>query len=169
MDARQEIINKLNEVIILVNAAFGAEPVEPIHYDTKVPHGFIRPTEGVVTSRFRTKERPRHHGIDIAKQGDVPVVSIFDGKILRSYNHSQGGQTVIIEHFANNLYYVTLYAHLRERLVKDGEAVTKGQQIGWMGNTGVSTGQHLHFEIHRGGWNAARSNAVNPEDYFSWK
>jgi murein DD-endopeptidase MepM/ murein hydrolase activator NlpD len=61
-----------------------------------------------------------------------------------------------------------LYAHLREnsRLVQAGDVVMQGEQIGWMGNTGRSTGQHLHFELHKGPWNQERSNAVNPLNYL---
>lgn len=48
------------------------------------------------------------------------------------------------------------------RLVNAGDVVSKGQRIGTMGNTGDSTGQHLHFELHKGPWNQAKSNAINP-------
>jgi murein DD-endopeptidase MepM/ murein hydrolase activator NlpD len=51
---------------------------------------------------------------------------------------------------------------MSSRSVGDGAVVSKGQQIGYMGNTGDSYGQHLHFELHRGPWNAAKSNAINP-------
>ena len=51
--------------------------------------------------------------------------------------------------------------------VSAGQVVSKGQQVGYMGNTGHSYGQHLHFELHKGAWNAAKSNAVNPLNYLS--
>jgi murein DD-endopeptidase MepM/ murein hydrolase activator NlpD len=51
---------------------------------------------------------------------------------------------------------------METRFVSSGAVVKKGQQIGIMGSTGDSTGQHLHFELHRGQWNASKSNAINP-------
>ncbi len=68
----------------------------------------------------------------------------------------------MIAHSINGQTYTTVYAHLSSRSVGDGAVVSKGQQIGLMGNTGDSYGQHLHFELHRGPWNAAKSNAINP-------
>ena len=62
----------------------------------------------------------------------------------------------------------TVYAHMRSgsRTVNVGDYVTQGQTIGVMGNTGDSSGQHLHFEMHKGGWDINKSNAVNPLDYL---
>lgn len=71
-------------------------------------------------------------------------------------SHSIGGQT-----------YTTVYAHLNSRNVGTGQVVAKGQQIGIMGNTGHSYGQHLHFELHKGAWNVSKTNAVNPLNYVS--
>jgi murein DD-endopeptidase MepM/ murein hydrolase activator NlpD len=68
----------------------------------------------------------------------------------------------MIAHSINGQTYTTVYAHMSSRSVGDGAVVSKGQQIGYMGNTGDSYGQHLHFELHRGPWNAAKSNAINP-------
>lgn len=136
--------------------------------DTDVGVEFYKPCEGRVTSHFRSEKRPSHHGIDIAKSGIVPIHAIADGKVMRSYNGGNGGETIITEHTIDGQYYLTLNGHLKERLVKDGEAITKGQVIGVMGNTGRSTGQHLHFEIHKGPWDKKRSNAINPLEYFSW-
>ena len=68
----------------------------------------------------------------------------------------------MISHSINGQTYTTVYAHLNSRSVGNMQTVSKGQVIGYMGNTGDSFGQHLHFELHRGGWNAAKSNAINP-------
>jgi murein DD-endopeptidase MepM/ murein hydrolase activator NlpD len=129
---------------------------------------FHKPAEGRITSHFRSDTRPNHHGIDIAKAGDVPIYAIADGEVMRSYNGGNGGETIITQHNVDGQYYLTLNAHLRGRNVKTGEKIKRGQIIGYMGNTGRSTGQHLHFEIHRGVWNSERSNAVNPLKYFTW-
>jgi murein DD-endopeptidase MepM/ murein hydrolase activator NlpD len=129
---------------------------------------FITPAQGRMSSPFGMRNGRMHNGVDIAAQGNVPIYAAADGVVMRSYFHVRGGESIILEHHLPTGYYVTLYAHLREnsRVVHNGEKVMQGQLIGYMGNTGVSTGQHLHFEIHRGGWNAQRSNAVDPLTYI---
>lgn len=123
---------------------------------------FIQPADGVITSHFRMKSRPNHHGLDIAKKGQVPIKAAASGTVTKSYYSSSYGNVVFIVHHINGQTYETVYAHMRNRLVKEKEKVSQGQIIGYMGNTGHSTGQHLHFEIHKGRWNMAKSNAVDP-------
>jgi murein DD-endopeptidase MepM/ murein hydrolase activator NlpD len=55
---------------------------------------------------------------------------------------------------------------MKSRTVSAGQAVTQGQTLGYQGNTGVSFGQHLHFELHKGALNANKSNAINPLEYL---
>jgi len=131
-------------------------------------NGIIWPAKGRISSPFGPRNGRMHNGIDIAASGNVPIYSVMPGKVLRSYFHVYGGESIIIEHNVNGQYWLTLYAHLREnsRLVQAGDVVMQGEQIGWMGNTGRSTGQHLHFELHKGPWNQERSNAVNPLNYL---
>ena len=119
---------------------------------------FIRPCVGTITSLFRTPKRPKHHGIDIAERGAVEIVSVADGVVVKAYNSSSYGQTIIVQHDGVQ----TLYAHLAAILINKGDVVTQGQTIGMMGNTGKSRGQHLHFEMHLGKWNSRKSNAVDP-------
>ena len=64
-------------------------------------------------------------------------------------------------------HYTSLYAHLSSIKVSVGQAVSKGETIGAIGNTGNSTGPHLHFEIHIGTWSGMESNSVNPLRYIS--
>jgi murein DD-endopeptidase MepM/ murein hydrolase activator NlpD len=146
-----------------------APPSAPVKPITRRSSAFINPTEGRLTSPFGMRNGRMHNGVDIAKKGNVPVFAAASGKVIRSYFHNRGGESIIMEHHLNGQYYVTLYAHLREnsRAVVTGDTVMQGQLIGYMGNTGVSTGQHLHFEIHEGGWNVERSNARDPLNYIS--
>ena len=58
--------------------------------------------------------------------------------------------------------YETVYAHLQERKVEEGATVKKGQLIGLMGNTGKSSGPHLHFEIHKNEWTVNKRNSIDP-------
>ncbi|EZP75103.1 peptidase M23 [Parageobacillus genomosp. 1] len=131
---------------------------------------FMRPANGPITSGFgyRSFDHEFHPGIDIGKTAPVvPVVAAADGYVFRSYFSSSYGNVIFITHVINGQVYTTVYAHLDARLVGEGQRVQKGQIIGYMGNTGESSGPHLHFELHRGQWNAAKSNAVNPLDYIN--
>lgn len=129
---------------------------------------FIRPADGIITSTMGARWGTIHKGIDIAKRGTVPIVAAADGVVARSYYSNSYGNAVFISHSINGQLYTTVYAHMRTRLVSSGQVVKQGQLIGYMGSTGDSTGQHLHFEVHKGPWNPARSNAVNPLSYVSY-
>lgn len=127
---------------------------------------FMRPANGPITSTFGPRWGEIHYGIDIGKRGaSVPVVAAADGYVYRSYYSSSYGNVIFIMHYINGQVYTTVYAHLESRLVSEGQNVSKGQMIGYMGNTGRSFGAHLHFELHRGPWNASKSNAVDPMQY----
>jgi peptidoglycan hydrolase CwlO-like protein len=130
---------------------------------------FMRPANGPITSGFGPRGGEFHYGIDIGKRAaEVPVVAAADGVVFRSYYSSSYGNVVFITHLINGQVYTTVYAHLETRLVGEGQTVSKGQIIGYMGNTGETTGPHLHFELHHGPWNAAKSNAVNPLNYINF-
>lgn len=112
----------------------------------------------------------KHRGIDMAwnsKQGgkNVPVYAADDGVVYSTKDNDKTGKSwgnfVKIKH--NDGTY-TLYAHLRDGIkVKNGQNVKQGDQIGNMGNTGDSKGNHLHYEVYVGG--ASTSNRKNPLDY----
>ncbi|MDE3840124.1 peptidase M23 [Bacillus methanolicus] len=128
---------------------------------------FMKPANGRFSSGFGPRDGELHAGIDIANSANVPVVAAADGVVIRSYYSSSYGNCIFISHSINGQIYTTVYAHLQSRLVGTGAVVSKGQQIGVMGNTGYSFGQHLHFEIHKGPWNPSKSNAVDPLNYIS--
>lgn len=126
---------------------------------------FIWPTNiRRITSKFRSQSRPTHAGIDIAKSGYHEVYASASGAISRSYRSQSYGECIMILHSINGQTYETVYAHLksRSRRFKANQKVKQGEIIGLMGNTGNSTGQHLHFEIHQGRWNINKTNAVDP-------
>ncbi len=125
---------------------------------------FTKPANGYISSGLGQRWGTFHAGVDIAATGPVPIVAAADGVVIRSYTSSSYGEVVFISHSIDGQIYTTVYAHMSSgsRLVGAGQVVHKGQQIGTMGNTGDSQGQHLHFELHRGEWNAAKSNAINP-------
>ncbi|MEH7108071.1 murein hydrolase activator EnvC family protein [Bacillus sp. JJ1764] len=121
---------------------------------------FTRPAAGAITSGFGSRDGAFHYGVDIAKSGSVPIVAAADGVVYVSHYSSSYGNVVYIMHNINGQMYTTVYAHMSTRMVSEGATVKKGQQIGIMGNTGDSRGQHLHFELYRGKW--AYHSAINP-------
>lgn len=134
---------------------------------------FMSPAMGPVTSEFGIRTlngRTRfHYGVDIGKRGvNVPIVAVADGVVIRADYSTSYGNVVFITHNLEGEIYTTVYAHLESLSVKSGEIVTKGQELGPMGNTGFSFGAHLHFELHVGEWNIKKSNAVNPREYIDF-
>jgi murein DD-endopeptidase MepM/ murein hydrolase activator NlpD len=121
------------------------------------------PANGTFTSGFGGRSGGMHYGVDIANRAaGVPILAAADGVVIQSYYSSSYGNVVFIAHSVNGQTYTTVSAHMETRFVGSGAVVSKGQQIGIMGNTGDSSGKHLHFELHRGQWNASKSNAINP-------
>ncbi|MFA8437967.1 peptidoglycan DD-metalloendopeptidase family protein [Pueribacillus sp. YX66] len=116
------------------------------------------PTEGVLTDTFGTRGGT-HYGIDIAAEIGTPVYASESGKVVKSYFSHSYGNVIFIQH-KNEME--TVYAHLHKRLVAEGDTVKKGDQIGEVGNTGRSSGSHLHFEVHDGPWDIHKSTAINP-------
>ena len=97
-------------------------------------------------------------GIDIAVKPGTPIHAVAAGTVIYSDNKQRGyGNLVIIEH-KNRV--VSVYAHNRRNLVDEGDSVRQGAPIAEVGNTGRSTGPHLHFELR------VRGKAVNPLDYL---
>lgn len=128
--------------------------------------GFIKPAAGGFTSGFGGRWGAMHYGVDIAGSGTIPIVAAADGVVIQSYLSSSYGNVVFLAHSINGKTYTTVYAHMQNRMVSEGQVVKQGQQLGIMGSTGESTGQHLHFELHIGEWNYAKSNAVDPMPYI---
>ncbi|KKK36360.1 hypothetical protein WQ57_19720 [Mesobacillus campisalis] len=143
---------------------------EPLKQKTPIKQGddlFIVPTTGSVTSEYGMRWGSPHAGIDIADgSGDTEVVAAASGTVIRSYYSSSYGNVVFVTHQLNGQTFTTVYAHLENRLVETGEQITQGQLLGYMGNTGHSTGKHLHFEIHEGLWDLEKSNSVDPREYI---
>ncbi|WP_347862397.1 M23 family metallopeptidase [Salimicrobium sp. PL1-032A] len=108
-----------------------------------------------------------HEGIDVGGNG-VPIVASAAGQVFRSYHSSTYGNVVMITHSINGQVYTTVSAHMQNRQVEEGDWVDQGQQLGLMGNTGRSTGPHLHFELHRGSWTLDKRNAINPRNMINF-
>ncbi|RZT21615.1 murein hydrolase activator EnvC family protein [Fictibacillus sp. BK138] len=127
----------------------------------------IKPAAGAITSPFGNRSSGMHEGIDIAQGGTVPIYAAADGTVIRAEYSSSYGNVVYISHSIAGQQWTTVYAHMSGTpLVSTGQSVSKGTKLGNMGNTGRSHGQHLHFELHKGPWNAGKTNAVNPAAYW---
>ncbi|MGB6407429.1 MAG: peptidoglycan DD-metalloendopeptidase family protein [Planococcus donghaensis] len=130
---------------------------------------FILPASGRFTSGFGGRDigvgAESHLGMDIANVPGTRISAAASGMVSYAGNMGGYGNVVILTHSINGRTHATVYAHMSSINVSVGQSVSQGQQVGGMGNTGRSTGTHLHFEIHVGPWNGSRSNAVNPAPY----
>lgn len=102
------------------------------------------PYVGRLSSRYGPRRGRPHQGVDLPLKVGDPIYATFDGKVRLSKVAGNYGNLVIIRH---NNGLETYYAHLSARSVEVGDWVVAGQQIGLGGNTGRSTGPHLHFEV----------------------
>lgn len=133
-----------------------------IAYERTLP--CIKPVTARITSTFGYRQNPItsrgsefHNGIDFGAPYGTEVLATADGSVIFAGWNSGYGKMVIISH-GNGL--TTLYAHNSKILVKKGDKVKRGQVISKVGNTGRSTGPHLHYEIKLNG------KRVNPNKYF---
>ncbi|MBW7956829.1 MAG: M23 family metallopeptidase [Deltaproteobacteria bacterium] len=123
----------------------------------------IWPAKGWVTSRFGSRispftGAPHHHaGIDIANSIGTPVIAPADGIVVKAAKEANLGRAVVISH---GYGIKTTYGHLSETFVAVGQRVKRGAKIGTIGNSGRSTGPHLHYSVSLNGIN------VNPEKYI---
>jgi murein DD-endopeptidase MepM/ murein hydrolase activator NlpD len=105
------------------------------------------PLKGVLYGRFGARGGAHHDGIDIAAPEGSAVLAAADGTVIFVGRQSGYGNVVILRH-ENGL--VTVYAHNSAVLVREGEQVTRGQPVARVGQTGRTTGPHLHFEVREG-------------------
>jgi murein DD-endopeptidase MepM/ murein hydrolase activator NlpD len=125
----------------------------------QIAANFVWPTRGTLSSNYGRRWGRMHQGIDIAGPIGTPVVAAADGVVVASNYQGGGyGNVIDIQHQDGSL---TRYGHNNRLIASAGQVVKQGQHIADMGNTGRSTGPHLHFEIHP---NSGR--AVNPLAYL---
>lgn len=123
----------------------------------------IRPTSGWITSNFGyrispfTGKKEFHKGLDIANRKGTEIMATADGVVTFAGPKGFFGELVVIDHGHG---ITTRYAHLDKALFKSGDRVKRGQVIAQMGNTGRSTGPHLHYEVRLNGV------PVNPSKYI---
>ena len=126
---------------------------------------YCTPLQGTLSSKFGYREHPVqgderfHYGIDIAADSGSEVDCFADGTVSAVGESSSYGKYVTVAH---GDAYSTLYAHCSKITVSSGASVKRGQKIAEVGETGIATGPHLHFEMHHG------SDYLNPVYYVSF-
>ncbi|RLD62801.1 MAG: hypothetical protein DRI95_12530 [Bacteroidetes bacterium] len=103
------------------------------------------------------KKKKMHKGVDLKAERGTEIYATADGKVREASYKDAYGHRIIIDH---DKVYSTLYAHLKEYKIKKGDKVKKGDVIGLVGSTGLSTAPHLHYEVMKAGEN------VDPADYM---
>ncbi len=132
--------------------------LDAIHF---VPLG--RPIPGSVSSRFGHRSDPVngkkgfHSGVDIRGRSGDTILATAEGVVSKAFWNGGYGKFIEIDH-GNG--YTTKFAHMRSMTVKRGDKVTRGQKIGTVGNTGRSTGSHLHYEI------CLHGAPINPSNFM---
>ncbi|MDR2659490.1 MAG: M23 family metallopeptidase [Spirochaetaceae bacterium] len=151
---------KVGDILFLPGAKMRSD-------DLKMALGelFAYPVRGRLTSPFGwrkdpfTGQRRYHSAIDIAANTGTPVKAAADGRVTSVAFSSMFGNYLIITHSGG---FQSMYAHLNSTSVKEGDRVDQNSKIGEVGNTGRSTGSHLHFAIYKNG------RAVNPLEYIKY-
>ncbi|MDA5561946.1 M23 family metallopeptidase [Exiguobacterium sp. MMG028] len=153
------------------------QPVDEADIRVRGDSQFIQPAQGRFTQGWGIAARPNayytfHNGLDIANDIGTPVIASASGRVEKVGGSGPYGNHIYLNHFPDGKdgqKWVTVYAHLNSVSVVTGQLVTQGQPIGTLGNTGNSTGPHLHFEIHKGNYAYdphGAGNTVNPREYF---
>lgn len=145
------ISNPVSQIIIK-----GTKEIPPL----KATGIFITPTRGTLTSGFGMRWGRMHEGIDLAARVGTPIKAADGGVVTFAGWKSTYGYMVEIDHGGG---FTTRYAHCSKIYVKKGEKVYKGKIIAAVGNTGRSTGPHLHFEVRKYG------KPENPYKYLGKK
>lgn len=151
-----------DDISTFFNYGNGSSRLHMFLSNANINQNFIQPVNGIVTSEYGTRIHPItgqsnfHSGIDISAVSGTAIKASASGKVIIAGFDTSYGNYVMIDHGQG---IVTLYAHASALNVKNGQIVTQGQVISYVGSTGMSTGPHLHFEV--------RINGVttNPRNY----
>nr|WP_233998093.1 M23 family metallopeptidase [Erythrobacter sp. QSSC1-22B] len=121
--------------------------------------GLVAPVPGRMSSSYGMRRHPilgyrrMHSGVDFRARHGTPIVAVTDGRVTGAGRMGGCGNAVRLRHGGN---LDTRYCHMSRMAVQNGQSVRRGQVIGYVGSTGLSTGPHLHYEMYRGG------RAINP-------
>lgn len=150
IELRRESLEELQGALNDQRSLFAAKP------SGKPTHGWLTSGFGMRTSPFSGR-RKMHYGLDIAARTGTPVTVTADGVVARVETAPDYGKLVVVDH---GYGYRTVYAHNSRVFAKVGQRVKRGEKISEVGNTGRSTGPHLHYEVHLHGV------PINPRKYL---
>ena len=127
---------------------------------------WIEPVNGIITSSCGERENPilqkmeYHNGLDIAVAENTQAVAVKSGVVTEVRNSETLGKVL---KYQTEDGYTVMYAHLNDVLVKKGENIKQGQIVAMTGNTGLSTGPHIHYSVWRG------DMLINPMQFVNLK
>lgn len=127
---------------------------------------WLEPVNGVITSSCGERENPilqkmeYHNGLDIAVEENTGAVAVKDGVVIEVRNSETLGNVL---KYQTEDGYIVMYAHLNSILVEKGEYIKQGQIVAMTGNTGLSTGPHIHYSVWRG------DMLINPMQFVDLK
>lgn len=146
-----ELTPLLDPQVLAREEAYLAEVFRPVTWPPRWTGAFRRPVAAPVSSAFGARRSyaggvlsAPHLGVDLAAPAGVPVVAAADGRVVLAEGLRVRGNAVIIDH---GLGVYTAYYHLSEIRVRPGQEVHVGETLGLVGNTGLATGPHLHWEL----------------------
>lgn len=146
-----DLYSKAQEQKLLLSNKPSIKPISP------ADHIWLTSTFGYRTDPFHKRKR-MHQGIDLAGQVGINIYATGNGIVkVAEFSRYGYGNEVFIDH---GFGYESIYGHLDKIFVEPGDSVKKGELIGTLGNTGRSTGPHLHYEIRKD------NRAVNPMYYY---
>lgn len=163
--SKQEVIREMVKQEVTVGRKIVSRPSNVSgNYVNVSGWGYPTNYPFMLTSPFGWRGKKLHNGVDISGTGfRSPIYAVADGVVVESTFRNMDGNFIIVQH-DNNIY--TQYAHLYRSLVREGQTVNKGQQIGEMGDSGLAFGVHLHFGVSVG-WPFHGSYAFqNPLNYI---
>ena len=137
------------------------------HLLTNLPNGYPVPFKGI-TSGFGRRMHPitgsveKHGGIDLRAKMGTPVAATADGVVEYAGVHKKSGLGILLV-IRHHYGFSTVYGHLQKILVRPGQVVRKGQQVARSGNSGLSNGPHLHYEVQY------ICNRLDPQPFLSWE
>ncbi len=150
--AERQLERDSQQLIVEINRLVG----NGIYDFSSIPGSgvFSYPIRGRLTSPFGYRRHPMfkvvsfHSGVDLAAPNGTPIMASDSGRVIFNGWYGGYGKVVIVDH---GMDYSTLYAHLSRINASRGQTVLKGQVVGYEGQTGYSTGPHLHFEVRKSG------------------
>ena len=148
----------------VISESISEEEASQTDFSEAASQVIVLPVSGTITSGYGYREHPVysgesfHNGLDIAASEGSPVYAVTDGTVTEASEADMAGKYVKILHTDGR---ETLYCHCSELLVSEGADVKAGDIIALVGQTGLATGPHLHFELHENG------NVTDPDIILS--